>query len=58
MPFFAWFVLFPMNKKHWNTILPEDNVLDDLIKQWIDNFYKLVVKNLTNKDIEWLNQLD
>ena len=49
---------YHMNKKHWNTILPEDNVSDELIKQWIDNSYKLVVKNLTNKDIELLNQLD
>ena len=49
---------YHMNKKHWNTILPEDNVSDELIKQWIDNSYKLVVKNLSNKDIELLNQLD
>jgi len=49
---------YHMNKKHWNTILPDDNVPDDLIKKWIDNSYKLVVKNLSNKDIELLNQLD
>jgi len=49
---------YHMNKKHWNTIKMEDNVPDDLIKKWIDHSYNLVVKNLSKRDIELLNQLD
>lgn len=49
---------FHMNKRHWNTIKMEDNIPDNLIKQWIDHSYNLVVSNLSKRDIELLNQLD
>ena len=48
---------FHMNKKHWNTIKMEGNVPDNLVKQWIDNSYNLVVNKLSKADTELLNQL-
>jgi len=43
---------YHMNKKHWNTILIDGSVPDELIRQWIDHSYALVVEKLskTQKD--------
>jgi predicted DNA-binding protein (MmcQ/YjbR family) len=38
-----------MNKKHWNTINFDNSVSDNLIKEWIDDSYNLVVNGLTKK---------
>ena len=40
---------FHMNKKHWNTVLLESDVKQDLIKKMIDKSYELVVKSLPKK---------
>ncbi|MEA3495395.1 MAG: MmcQ/YjbR family DNA-binding protein [Bacteroidota bacterium] len=40
---------FHMNKKHWNTIKMNSTVNDDLVKQWIDDSYSLVVSKMTKK---------
>lgn len=40
---------FHMNKKHWNTIILNGAVSDDLIKDWISTSYELVVQSLTKK---------
>ncbi len=48
---------YHMNKKHWNTIKMEGNVPDNLVKQWIDNSYNLVVNKLSKTDTKLLNQL-
>ncbi len=40
---------YHMNKKHWNTITLDGSVSGNLIKQWIDDSYDLVVKSLTKK---------
>lgn len=40
---------YHMNKKHWNTIYLENDMNDELIKQYIDHSYDLVVKSLTKK---------
>lgn len=41
---------YHMSKKHWNTVILEDSVLDeDLILKLIDDSYDLVVKGLTKK---------
>ena len=37
---------YHMSKKHWNTILLDDFVPDDLIREWIDTSYRLVVQGL------------
>lgn len=33
---------FHMNKKHWNTIVIDGSVSNTLLKEWIDDSYKLV----------------
>ena len=38
-----------MNKKHWNTIIVDDCQDAELIIQWIDHSYDLVVSGLTRK---------
>ena len=46
-------IVFPgyhMNKKHWNTVLMETHLPDDLMKEWITDSYNLVVQNLTKKE--------
>jgi len=48
---------FHMNKKHWNTIKMEGDVPNNLIEQWIDNSYNLVINKLPKTDTELLNQL-
>ncbi len=41
---------YHMNKKHWNTVILEDSILDeDLIIDLIDHSYDLVVKGLPKK---------
>ncbi|MBP6182742.1 MmcQ/YjbR family DNA-binding protein [Flavobacterium sp.] len=40
---------FHMNKIHWNTIVVNQLVSDDLIKELIDCSYSLIFKNLTKK---------
>lgn len=39
---------FHMNKKHWNTVLPE-NLQDGLVHELIDHSYNLVVLGLPKK---------
>lgn len=40
---------YHMNKRHWNTILLDGSVPDQLIRQWMDHSYALVVEKLTKK---------
>ncbi|MCF8301822.1 MAG: MmcQ/YjbR family DNA-binding protein [Bacteroidales bacterium] len=40
---------YHMNKKHWNTVMPNDDVADDIIYQWTDDSYELVVSGLPRK---------
>lgn len=35
---------YHMNKKHWNTIIADGSVSSTLLKEWIDDSYKLVRK--------------
>lgn len=37
---------YHMSKLHWNTVLPEAGLPDNLLQQWIDDSYSLVVANL------------
>ena len=43
---------YHMNKKHWNTIVCEKSLSKKLIKEWIDDSYKLVVDSLPKKEKE------
>jgi len=35
---------FHMNKKHWNTIIVDGSVSNQILKEWIDHSYNLVIK--------------
>ncbi len=48
---------FHMNKKHWNTVLFEGELSDNLLKELIDHSYALVVEKLTKKDKAFLGKL-
>jgi len=37
---------YHMNKRHWNTVSVDQSVSDQLLKQWIDHSYDLVVQSL------------
>jgi predicted DNA-binding protein (MmcQ/YjbR family) len=37
---------YHMNKQHWNTIDVDGSIEDDLLKEWIDHSYDLVVASL------------
>ena len=49
---------YHMNKKHWNTVLLDSSIPDKLIRQWIDDSYDLVVKGLTKKEKQALEDWD
>jgi len=38
-----------MNKKHWNTVDIDGSISDDLLKEWIDDSYDLIVSKLPKK---------
>jgi len=40
---------YHMNKQHWNTILMDHSISDDLIRQWTKKSYDLVVAKLPLK---------
>lgn len=48
---------YHMNKKHWNTVVIDGSIDDQLIFGWIDDSYKLVVSSLTVKDKKTLEEL-
>ncbi len=48
---------YHMNKKHWNTIILDNSVSDELIYQWINNSYNLVVNGLKKSEREKLIKL-
>ena len=45
---------YHMNKKYWNTIFVDGSLRDELILEWIDNSYDLVVVGLKKADKEKL----
>ena len=40
---------YHMNKKHWNTVVFDDSIDDELAKGWIDDSYELIVISLNKK---------
>lgn len=46
---------YHMHKKHWNTIIVNDNLSDKLLTNWIDTSYELVVSGLSQKLQKQLN---
>lgn len=45
---------YHMSKKHWNTVILDYSIDDDLIYEWIKDSYNLVVAKLTKKQKEEL----
>lgn len=37
---------YHMNKKHWNTVNIDGSIPNDLVYQWIDDSYNLIVEKL------------
>ena len=48
---------FHMNKSHWNTILIDGSLRRDLILEWIDLSYDLVVSGLKKSEKEKLQKM-
>lgn len=48
---------YHMNKKHWNTVMIDGSINDQLIKKWIDDSYELVAHKLTKKQKDELKKL-
>lgn len=48
---------YHMNKKHWNTIIADGSVSEDLLYQWISDSYSLIVSGLTKKQQKELDAL-
>ncbi len=46
---------YHMNKDHWNTVILDGTVPEDLLQDMIDKSYALVVKGLRKADREKLN---
>ena len=43
---------YHMNKKHWNTVIFNQTLSDNLIKELIDNSYNLIVNSLSKKRVK------
>jgi predicted DNA-binding protein (MmcQ/YjbR family) len=41
---------YHMSKVHWNTVLMDGSISDEIIREWILNSYKLIVASLPKKD--------
>ncbi len=48
---------YHMNKKHWNTVEPQGDLDDEIIKEWIRDSYNLVVESLPRSDQKKLENL-
>jgi len=49
---------YHMNKRHWNTVDPNGELDDVLIKEWIEDSYNLVVENLPRKKQKKLEAME
>ncbi len=45
------------SKKHWSRVILDGSISDEIIYQWIDISYDLVVKNLTKKQQQQLKEI-
>jgi predicted DNA-binding protein (MmcQ/YjbR family) len=41
---------YHMNKIHWITVMIDGSISDNLLKQWIDESYNLIVAGFTRKE--------
>ncbi len=47
---------YHMNKQHWNTVYIDGSVSDELIYQWVDDSYNLIVEKLPKAKKDKLTQ--
>lgn len=47
---------YHMSKMHWNTVCVDGTVSDALLKEWIDDSYKLIVNSLNKSQKALLNE--
>jgi len=40
---------YHMNKKHWNSVIMDGSIEDELIYGWLDDSYNLVISSLSKK---------
>ena len=40
---------YHMDKKHWNTVLIDGSINDNIIYEWIDDSYKLIADKFSDK---------
>ncbi|MCF8368195.1 MAG: MmcQ/YjbR family DNA-binding protein [Bacteroidales bacterium] len=40
---------YHMSKRHWNTIIIDGSIADNILKEWTDESYDLVVSNMPKK---------
>ncbi len=45
------------NKKHWNTIIINDSISNNFIKEWVDHSYESVISKMTKKQQRILSEL-
>lgn len=43
---------YHMNKRHWNTVVLDGTVPDEVVLQMLDDSYRLVVAKMTKKEKE------
>jgi predicted DNA-binding protein (MmcQ/YjbR family) len=48
---------YHMNKIHWITVVIDGTVTDNLLKQWIDESYNLIIAGFTRKEKEGYSEL-
>ncbi len=49
---------YHMSKKHWNTVILDNSIPDELILKWIDDSYDLIFASLSKKEKERINNLN
>jgi predicted DNA-binding protein (MmcQ/YjbR family) len=45
---------YHLNKRHWNTVALDDSVPDELVEEWLEHSYELVVRGLPKAQRERL----
>ena len=48
---------YHMNKIHWNTVMIDGSISDNLLKQWIDESYNLIVAGFSRKEKALFDEL-
>ncbi len=48
---------YHLNKRHWNTVVVDEEVPDDELLSWVDDSYALVVAKLKKVERERLKQM-